>query len=326
MKQVTIVVPKGQTVLSSITGPFEILTRANAYWQNNRKKYPLLHVRIAGFEQEQQFDAGYCSVHPEDITALRGSDLIIIPSVAYSENLISDNEVLIKWIADAYKQGAEIASICSGAFLLAATGLMEGKRCSTHWNNAGLFRQLFPNVSLVPDTLITSEAGIHTNGGAFSFLNLILFLVEKYFDRDTAIWCSKTFQIDIDRSSQAHFFIFETQKTHGDEVIGRAQTYIEDNLARKISFEDLAADLAVSRRNFDRRFIKATGNTPVEYLQRVKVEAAKRSLEKGRKSVFEVMDEVGYADEKAFREVFRKVTGLSPLEYKAKYNRVGVGV
>jgi transcriptional regulator GlxA family with amidase domain len=325
MKHVTIVVPKGQTVLSSITGSFEILTRANAYWQSKGKQ-SLLNVSIAGFERELHFDAGYCSVHPADITALKGTDLVIIPSVGYTDDLMADNAALVKWITNAYKSGAEIASICSGAFLLAATGLLEGKRCSTHWNNTALFRRLFPKVSLVPDTLITSEAGIHTNGGAFSFLNLLLFLVEMYFDRDTAIWCSKTFQIDIDRTSQAHFFIFQTQKTHGDELIGRAQTYIEDKLNGKISFEELASSLAISRRNFDRRFIKATGNTPVEYLQRVKMEAAKRSLEKGRKSIFEVMDEVGYADEKAFREVFRKVTGLSPLDYKAKYNKAALSV
>lgn len=320
MKQVTIVVPKGETVLSSITGSFEILTRANDYWQRKGNK-SMIKVCIASFEKEQQFDAGYCTVHPENIADLKTTDLIVIPSVTYNEHMISDNAALIQWITDEYKCGSDIASICSGAFLLASTGLLDGKSCSTHWNNTMNFRRLFPDVTVVPDKLITSENGIHTNGGAFSFLNLMLFLVEKYFDRDTAIWCSKIFQIDIDRISQAHFFIFETQKTHGDELVSRAQAYIEDNLGGKISFEELASMLAISRRNFDRRFIKATGNTPLEYLQRVKVEAAKRSLEKGRKNINEVMDEVGYSDDKAFREVFKKVTGLSPLNYKEKYNK-----
>ena len=173
------------------------------------------------------------------------------------------------------------------------------------------------------DKLLTVEQGIYTNGGAYSFLNLVLFLVEKYFDRQTAIYCSKVFQIDMDRTSQSPFSIFQAQKNHGDKLIGKAQSFIEENLREKISFEGLAANLAISRRNFDRRFIKATGNTPVEYLQRVKVEVAKSTLEKGRKSIFEVMDQVGYADDKAFREVFKKITGLSPLDYRAKYNREG---
>ena len=183
---------------------------------------------------------------------------------------------------------------------------------------------LFPNINLQTDKLITVEQGIYTNGGAYSFLNLILFLVEKYFDRQTAIYCSKVFQIDIDRTSQSPFFIFQAQKNHGDELVCQAQTYIEENLSEKISFEELASKLAISRRNFDRRFIKATGNTPVEYLQRVKVEVAKKTLEKGRKSIFEVMNEVGYSDDKAFREVFKKITGLSPLDYRAKYNKEAV--
>src|SRR5258706_508626 len=195
---------------------------------------------------------------------------------------------------------------------------------NAHWNAASDFRRMFPNINLQTDRLIAVERGIYTNGGAFSFLNLILFLVEKYFDRQTAIRCSKVFQIDIERTSQSPFFIFQAQKNHGDELVGKAQAYIEEKLSEKISFEELASKLAISRRNFDRRFIKATGNTPVEYLQRVKVEVAKSTLEKGRKSIFEVMNEVGYSDDKAFREVFKKITGLSPLDYKAKYNRANV--
>jgi len=281
-----------------------------------------MEVRIAGYVPELKLGVGFFSVYPANLKLIKKTDIVIIPSVSYDyDNVIKENKELINWIREQYKNGAEIASICTGAFLLAATGLLEGKTCSTHWNAANDFRRLFPNVDLQIDKLITAEPGIYTNGGAYSFLNLILFLVEKYFDRATAIYCSKVFQIEIERTSQSPFFIFQTQKNHGDELIDKAQTYIEENLGEKISFEELASMLAISRRNFDRRFIKATGNTPVEYLQRVKVEAAKSSLEKGRKSIFEVMYEVGYSDDKAFREVFKKITGLSPLDYKAKFNK-----
>ena len=324
MKQVTIVVPKGHANLSSIVGAYQILTRANVYWQKMGNR-PMMRIQVAGFVKELTLDAGFFSVHPVNIEDIEKTDLLIIPSVDYDyDNIIKENAPLIAWIKEQYKAGAEIASICTGAFLLAATGLLDGKTCSTHWNTATDFRRMFPNVNLQTDKLIAVERGIYTNGGAFSFLNLVLFLVEKYFDRQTAIFCSKVFQIDIDRTSQSPFFIFQAQKNHGDELIGEAQTYIEENLSEKISFEELASKLAISRRNFDRRFIKATSNTPVEYLQRVKVEVAKKALEKGRKSIFEVMDEVGYADDKAFREVFKKITGLSPLDYKAKYNKEAV--
>jgi transcriptional regulator GlxA family with amidase domain len=321
MKKVTIVVPKGRVNLSSITGSFEILTRANQYWQRMGNK-SRIEICIAGYVKELNLDTGFFSIHPANIEDIPITDLLLIPSLSYDyDHVIKDNAALINWIREQYKMGAEIASICTGAFLVAATGLLEGRTCSTHWNAAADFRRLFPNIDLQIDKLITAQQGIYTNGGAYSFLNLILFLVEKYFDRQTAIYCSKVFQIEIERTSQSPFFIFQTQKEHGDDLICEAQTYIEENLAEKISFEELASKLAVSRRNFDRRFIKATGNTPVEYLQRVKVEVAKKTLEKGRKTIFEVMYEVGYSDDKAFREVFKKITGLSPLDYKAKYNR-----
>jgi transcriptional regulator GlxA family with amidase domain len=323
MKQVTIVVPKGKTNVSCITGSFNILNSANEHWRKMGNR-PMLEITIASYLTELKLDTGFFSVHPVNITETDKPDLVIIPAISYDDHLMKENADLIAWIREQYKDGAEIATMCSGVFLLAATGLLEGKSCSTHWNLATNFKRLFPNVTLLPDKLITAERGIYTNGGAYSFLNLLLFLIEKYFDRETAIYCSKIFQIDIERTSQSPFHIFQAQKTHDDELVYQAQTYIEQNLSQKISFEELASKLAISRRNFDRRFIKATGNTPLEYWQRVKVEAAKSNLEKGRKSIFEVMYEVGYSDDKAFREVFKKITGISPLDYRAKYNREAI--
>lgn len=180
---------------------------------------------------------------------------------------------------------------------------------------------MFPAVHLQPDRLITDENGICTNGGAYSFLNLIIYLVEKYYDRRTAIFCAKVFQIDPDRQSQSAFTIFSGQKQHGDEMVQEAQAYIESKIDEKISMGHLSALFAAGRRTFDRRFIKATGNTPLEYAQRVKIESAKKALENGRKTINEIMYDVGYSDVKAFREVFRKITGMSPLAYKGRYNK-----
>jgi transcriptional regulator GlxA family with amidase domain len=231
------------------------------------------------------------------------------------------NKILADWIAKQYKNGAEISSMCTGAFMLASAGLLDGKNCSTHWDAVDDFRTLFPKVVLQADKLITDEDGIYTNGGGYSFLNLIIYLVEKYYDRQTAIYCSKIFQVELDRQSQSPFTIFSGQKSHLDEIVGKAQAYIESKLNEKISVTHLSSMFAVDRRNFDRRFIKATGNTPAEYCQRVKIEAAKKALETTSKTIAEVMYDVGYSDAKAFREVFRKITGMLPLEYRRKYNR-----
>ena len=180
---------------------------------------------------------------------------------------------------------------------------------------------MFPAVNLQVDKLITDENGIYTNGGAYSFLNLIIYLIVKYYGREIAIYCSKVFQVEMDRQRQSPFIIFKGQKSHGDALIGQAQSYIESHWNEKIPVEPLSARYSISRRNFDRRFLKATGNTLAEYLQRVKIEAAKKAIEPTGKNVKEVMYEVGYADVKAFRDVFRKLTGLSPLEYKSRYNK-----
>lgn len=321
MKHLTILVPEGENNLSSIVGAYKIFSRANAYRKNVGKR-EIFKIELAGISKKVGFYDGLFSVKPHtNISAIAKTDLIIIPSLNHNyQATVKSNKKLIGWIGDQYKEGAEIASICTGAFLLASAGLLEGKNCSTHWSAVENFRTMFPNVKLQPDRLITDEHGIYTNGGAYSFLNLVLYLIEKYYDRETAIFCSKVFQIDIDRTTQSQFTIFNTQKKHGDELISKAQTYLEENIEEKISFEKLASKLAISRRNFDRRFIKATGNTPVEYLQRVKMEAAKKELEKGRKPIAEIMNEVGYSDDKAFREVFKKVTGLSPLDYKNKFS------
>jgi transcriptional regulator GlxA family with amidase domain len=325
MQHITIAVPDGEgNNLSSIAGAYKILTRANEYWsKNNTGKRRSYKIELAGTSKTVEYYDGLFSVKPhKHISAIKETSLIIIPSLNHDYvRAVKQNKLLIEWIEKQYKQGAAVAAICTGAFLLASSGMLDGKSCSTHWAAADNFRKMFPNVNLQTDKLITDENGIYTNGGAYSFLNLVLYLVEKYYDRKTAIFCSKVFQIEIDRNSQSVFTIFTGQKKHGDDVIEKAQQYIESKLHERISIEQLSSKFAVGRRNFDRRFIKATGNTPVEYSQRVKMEAAKKSFENSRKTINEVMYDVGYSDVKAFREVFRKITGMSPLEYRMKYNK-----
>lgn len=326
MKHITILVPDGDNNLSSIAGSYKILTRANEYWKQH-KGVSLYNIQLAGISDEVDYFGGLFSVKPHThISAINNTDMVIIPSLNHNyTTALECNKTVTDWIAKQYRNGAEIASICTGAYLLAATGLLDGKSCSTHWAATENFRKLYPKVKLQPDKLITDENGIYTNGGAYSFLNLIIYLVEKKFDRQTAIYCSKVFQVEMDRQSQSEFIIFNGQKQHEDETVKEAQAYIEENMEKKISMEELSSMFAVGRRNFDRRFIKATGNTPLEYLQRVKIESAKRAFETTRKTINEVMFEVGYSDTKAFREVFRKITGMSPVEYRGKYNKEMAG-
>jgi transcriptional regulator GlxA family with amidase domain len=321
MKHITILVPKG-AILGSIEGPRLVFTEVNSLLKRMGKQ-PLFDIQLAGLTDETPMCGGMYSVYTKlGVQDIAKTDLVVIP--AFDGDLsqaLEMNRDFIPWIIEQYRAGAEVASLCVGAFLLASTGLVKGRQCTTHWAAANDFRKMFPEVELVEDKLITDEHGIYSSGGAFSYLNLVLYLIEKYAGRDIAIICSKVFQIDIERVSQSAFVIFNGQKEHGDEPIKKAQTYIEDNYQEKITVDQLADMLALGRRNLERRFKKATANSVVEYIQRVKMEVAKNSLESSRENVNEVMYNVGYTDPKAFRATFKRITGLSPNEYRSKYNR-----
>jgi transcriptional regulator GlxA family with amidase domain len=209
---------------------------------------------------------------------------------------------------------------------LASTGLLNDKKCSTHWGFQNEFREMFPSVEVIDGSIITEEQGIYSSGGANSYWNLLLHLVEKYTDRHTAILASKYFAIDIDRDSQAAFAMFQGQKNHNDDAVKQAQEFIENNIQDKITIDELADKVSLGRRSFERRFKTATNNSVLEYINRVKMEYAKKSFETSRKNINEVMYDVGYTDTKAFRTIFKKITGLNPIEYRNKYNKMGESV
>jgi transcriptional regulator GlxA family with amidase domain len=324
-KHVSILVPEGQNNVSSIIGPYKILNKADEYWQKLGNE-SVFRVQVVGLSGTVELYDGLFTIRPHaHISEIDHTDLIIIPALSGDfAAKVPFNVGYLPWIREQHAKGAEVASICTGAFILAATGLLDGRQCSTHWNAANSFRKLYPEVELVTEKIFTDEQGIYTNGGAFSFLHLLLYLVEKFYNRSVAIFCSKVFQVEMDRVSQSPFTIFSGQKEHDDDLVKKAQLYMEQNMAEKIGVDQLASQLNINRRSFDRRFIKATGNTPLEYLQRVRIEAAKKALETSHISVNEVLYEVGYADIKAFRQVFKKITGLSPLEYRARYNKAAI--
>lgn len=322
MKHVSILVPLGHTSLPNIDGTHQILNEVNKFLVQMGRD-PLFDVKLVGLKKEIPQRSGLFTVKPDLlIDDVKHTDLVVIPAIHENfQTALEENAAFLPWIQERYKEGAELVSFCIGAFFLAATGLLNGKQCATHWTTVNEFRRLFPEVNLVDDKIMTFEDGIYTSGGAYAYLNLLLYLVEKYAGRDIAVLTAKAFMIDIDRISQSPFLIFQGQKAHTDESIKRAQEYIENNVEEKITVDQLASMLALGRRNLERRFKKATANTVVEYIQRVKIEAAKKGLESARENVNEVMYNVGYTDTKAFRTTFKKITGLSPAQYRSKYSR-----
>ena len=320
MKHITILVPEG-AILGSLEGSRQLFTQVNQLLKS-KDEPAIFNVQLAGLNKDMRVSGGLITVHTNLINEIEKTDLIIIPAMDGDLDIaLERNKDFIPWIVRQYAAGAEVASLCTGAFLLAAAGLVNGKKCATHWMAENTFRRMFPEVDLVTHKIITDEEGLYSSGGAFSYLNLVLHLIGKYAAHPMAILSAKMFAIEIERVNQLPFTIFQGQKDHEDEPIKKAQEFIEKNYQDKITVDQLASMFALGRRNLERRFKKATSNTVVEYIQRVKVEAVKKGLEASRKNVNELMYDVGYSDVKAFRTVFKRITGKSPIDYRNKYNR-----
>lgn len=324
MKRVSILVPES-SVLQAIADPQYLFSAVNQFMVAQGKQ-PLFDVQLVGCKKEVKLNDGLFSVSTSQLVQdVEKTDLVVIPALfGDMKSAIEKNKKLLPFIIDQYNKGAEVASLCVGAFLLASTGLLNGKKCSTHWGFQNEFRQMFPEVTVIDGSIITEEHRIYSSGGANSYWNLLLHLVEKYTDRHTAILASKYFAVDIDRQSQSAFAMFQGQKNHNDAAIKNAQIFIESNIHEKITIDELANEVSVGRRSFERRFKLATNNTVLEYINRVKIESAKRSFETSRKNINEVMYDVGYSDTKAFRTIFKKITGLTPVEYRNKYNKMSM--
>lgn len=319
---VTVFAPE-RGVIEAVTPPYRTFKVANDFLAALGKK-PIFKVEYVGLTEYVSANDGEYTIKTDRLLKdVVKTDLLIIPPV-YGDTLegVRSNAEAIPYIQELYKKGCSVASLCLGAFLLAETGLLNGKKCSTHWAYLEEFRQRYPDIQAVDGAIITEVGDIYSSGGAASLWNLILYLVEKFADRETAVLISKNFALDIDRSSQAVFAMFKGQKNHTDQDIIKVQDYIEKNYTEKMTIDELAAIVNTGRRTFERRFRVATNNTPLEYIQRVRIEAAKRFFEASRKNVTEVMFDVGYTDTKAFRDIFRKVTGLTPVEYRNKYAKV----
>lgn len=324
--QISVFVPEYGTI-EGITPAFRTFHTANEFLSAFGKQ-PIFKVEYVGLTAYVPANSGEYTIKTNRLLQdVEITDLLIIPPIFGSiDKGLHDNAEAIPYFRKLYHKGASLASLCVGAFLLAETGLLDGKKCSTHWAHIEEFKEKYPNIEIEDGAVITEHENIYSSGGASSLWNLILYLVEKYSDRETAVLIAKYFALDISRDNQSQFAIFRGQRNHGDLDIQHAQDYIERKYEEKITVEDLANHVNIGRRTFERRFKEATNNTPVEYLQRVRIEAAKKFFEASRKNVSEVMYDVGYTDTKAFRDIFRKITGLTPIDYRNKFAKVAADV
>jgi transcriptional regulator GlxA family with amidase domain len=322
MKHISILALSDAT-MSCIDSSYQILGRVNDFLKYEGKS-PFYTVEIVGWKKNTQLNNGLYSINVnKTIDEIGKTDVIVIPLTCGDfSTTFEKNKNYYDWLISQYHNGAEIVSLCVGSFFLASTGLLRGGKCAIHWAAKNEFKAMFPEVNVIDDTIITDENGIYTCGGGYSYLNLLLYIIEKHLGREMSVLASKMFEIDIERKSQNQFMIFMGQKRHEDTEVLNAQEFIEKNATEVFTVDEICSKFNLGRRTFERRFKKFTGNSVAEYIQRVKVEFAKKQLESNRKTINEIIFEVGYNDIDAFRRVFKKHTDLSPVDYRKKYRVV----
>jgi transcriptional regulator GlxA family with amidase domain len=324
MRRVTMVAMKN-TLASTVVGPMEVFAQAGVMsnFLNGQEIQPYFDVKVVTTNgQPFRCLSGVRIVPDGAIQEVQETDLVVISSIMDIDNTMRVQGEVVDWLIERHRQGAHIATVCSGAFVLAETGLLDEKTATTHWAFAEQFKQRYPKIDLKIERLITDEGDLFCSGGYNAGVDLSLYLVDKYCGHEVALQSSKSMVTDIGRASQAPYAVFQFRKNHHDDQIRCTQEWIEKNFDQNFTYEHLAHISGMSRRTLERRFKTATGETPLSYQQCIRVETAKRLLERGLRSFDEITYKVGYEDSSTFRKIFSRQTGLVPTEYRRKFQRL----
>lgn len=307
--------------LLSLAAITDVLDTVNKIYQKNDQPAPF-NITLVHTPEMAHVANAFPDYASQPIAAASAFNLVLVPAFTTDDirEAITENQAYLPWLQQQYKNGAEMASFCTGAFLLGASGLLDGKIATTHVDACKAFSNAFPAVNLLSDKTVTHDTGIYTSGGATSTFHLLLHLLEVHCGIEIAVRTAKIFAIDMGRDRQSYFSTFQPTRNHHDDLVASAQQRIETSYQDVGTIEEMIKDIPSSRRNIVRRFKQVTGVTPIEYLQFTRIEAAKKLLEQTGQQMAEVIYNSGYNDPKAFRKVFRKTVGMTPSEYREKFN------
>jgi transcriptional regulator GlxA family with amidase domain len=322
MKKITIL-GCYNSMASTIFGPMDIFNQAGRLWNRVSKtpQTPFFDVTLASADGESIRSINNILIKPHcSIEAIHETDLIVIASATYIKQILEKSPELVPWIKKHYKKGAHVASICTGAFLLAETGLLDKKSATLHWGFAQMFNKKYPQVNLEPDKMFIDHGRLYCSAGVNAGMDLSLYLVEKFCGRQAAVQSAKTMILDLGRTTQTPYGNFLLPGDLGDTIVRKVQKWIEQNYTKSIDYEHLAKKHKISRRSLERRFKMATNVTPLGYLQQLRVETARRLLEEGKLSFDKITILVGYEDISFFRKIFVRLTGLRPKEYRQRFS------
>jgi transcriptional regulator GlxA family with amidase domain len=322
MTEVTVLFLDG-TFSSTAIGPMEVFRHAGTLWNflAGTRPVPRFRVTTASVDGRAVRCDGPIHIRPAAaLTAIRKTDLIFIPTTGLNiDDVVGRYAAVVPWLRRWHKRGAAIASVCTGVGLVAATGLLDGRRATTHWALADRFREKYPKVRWMPELMVTEDCGFYCGGGVHAALDLSLYLVEKFCGHDVAMQSAKAMLIETPRAWQAGFAIVPLKTEHSDDTISSAQEWLHQNFHRRFPLDAPARRVGMSLRNFVRRFKEATGDSPLNYLQKLRIAAAKRLLEGDHRTMQEISDAVGYQDVAFFRNLFQRHTGVSPSAYRRRF-------
>lgn len=322
MKEITVLL-LDQMFSSTAIGPMEVFRHAGSLWNvlTGMKLAPRFHVTTASANGRPVNCDGGIRIKPEmSIQEVGKTDLIFVPTTGLSvDDVVERNAAIVPWLKRRSTVGVSIASVCSGVGLVAAAGLLDGKRATTHWGLAERFREKYPLVKWMPELMVTEDGGFYCGGGVNASLDLSIYLVEKFCGHEIAVQTAKALLIETPRAWQSGFAIVQLKTDHTDDAISSAQEWMHKNFAKTFPLEDPARRVGMSVRNFVRRFKQATGDSPLIYLQKVRIAASKRMLESNHRSIQEISEAIGYADVAFFRSLFQRHTGVSPSGYRETF-------
>ncbi|NUR07227.1 MAG: helix-turn-helix domain-containing protein [Nocardioidaceae bacterium] len=321
----TVVIAPAETSSITMTGLFDVIGKADRAYgalRGRPGRDTTFDVRLASLDGQPvrhgervtvNVDLAADEVHDVDLVVVPGLDDDLEPSLAL-------NEGWAPWLARWHRAGAVVASSCSGAFLVAEAGLLDGRSATTHWLYGEALQRRHPAVRVTTERLLIDHGDVITSGGATTFLDLALYLVERFAGRERANAAARILLIDGARTSQLPYVsLGGVLHEHDDEAVRRAQHLIDRDLGGDLRVDALARAVGLSSRTLARRFVDSVGQTPQAYIQARRVDTARRLLETSDTPVDNIRRRVGYADATAFRRAFRHHAGLSPTDYRRRF-------
>ncbi len=322
MIDVTVILLEGGLPSTSMA-PLEIFACAGSLWGllTGNAVEPRFRVRTATIDGRGTKHFVPVTIEPTVSLADVGStDLVMVPTAGMNlDEARRSNAGVVDWIAGRGRQKTAIAGVCTGVSLLAAAGLLDGREATTHWGVVNQCRAMYPKVHWNTERFVTESDNIFCGGGLYASIDLSLHIVERFCGHEVAVQTAKALLLETPRISQTAYAGQPPRSAHEDEPIQRAQKWLFGHFREAVELDELAAQVGMSPRNFARRFKAATGEAPLAYLHRLRIDAARHALENQRRSVQEISTDVGYEDVAFFRHLFRRHTGSSPRDYRARF-------